>query len=528
MFYVVGSGPSGISVAHALASAGQPVTILDSGLTLERERQDAVAAFEGREPDEWNADELAYLTGPLLPAGDVPLKLAYGSDYPYRSPAAARAIRGEGVTYQPSYAAGGFSNVWGSSILPYLQRDLIDWPITADELAEGYARVLEFMPIAAEHDELEVSFPLFSERPASLPTSRQAAMLLQNLRANRPQLADAGLEFGRARVAVDAAGTRTGSGGCMACGLCLHGCPRGLIYSSQHTLAALRKRPEVRYIAGVTVHHVEERDDRVLLRAENADGPLTFEGERAFLGAGPVNTTAILMRSLGMYDAEVLLQDSQYFLFPAFSRRGVSGVTQEPLHTLCQAFLEISDEAVSPNTVHCQVYTYNAILRALLLKKLGPLARVAPTDMILGRMFLFQSYLHSRHSGRIALRLNRAGGSDEVHMTPRLSSETVPAVRRVLRKLAGLSRATGVLPVAALAEITEPGRGFHTGGSFPMARAPRPGQTDRLGRPFGLNRTHAVDATVFSSIAATTITFTVMANAYRIGQEVARGGELRA
>jgi choline dehydrogenase-like flavoprotein len=34
-------------------------------------------------------------------------------------------------------------------------------------------------------------------------------------------------------------------------------------------------------------------------------------------------------------------------------------------------------------------------------------------------------------------------------------------------------------------------------------------------------RTHVVDSTIFPSIPAPTITLTVMANAYRIGQEVA-------
>jgi choline dehydrogenase-like flavoprotein len=66
-----------------------------------------------------------------------------------------------------------------------------------------------------------------------------------------------------------------------------------------------------------------------------------------------------------------------------------------------------------------------------------------------------------------------------------------------------------------------PGRGFHTGGSFPMSAQPRAGESDILGRPYGLQRVHAIDATVLPSIPATTITYTVMANAYRIGTQAA-------
>jgi choline dehydrogenase-like flavoprotein len=62
-----------------------------------------------------------------------------------------------------------------------------------------------------------------------------------------------------------------------------------------------------------------------------------------------------------------------------------------------------------------------------------------------------------------------------------------------------------------------PGRGFHTGGTFPMKAKPARLQTDVLGRLHGFTRVHIVDASVFPSLPATTITLSVMANAHRIG-----------
>ncbi|MGH7981149.1 MAG: GMC oxidoreductase [Limisphaerales bacterium] len=44
-------------------------------------------------------------------------------------------------------------------------------------------------------------------------------------------------------------------------------------------------------------------------------------------------------------------------------------------------------------------------------------------------------------------------------------------------------------------------------------------ETDCLGRPHGWSRLHVVDASVLPSVPATTITFSVMANAHRIGSE---------
>ncbi len=64
-----------------------------------------------------------------------------------------------------------------------------------------------------------------------------------------------------------------------------------------------------------------------------------------------------------------------------------------------------------------------------------------------------------------------------------------------------------------------PGRGYHSGGTFPMRANPRYRETDCLGRPFGFERVHLVDASVFPTIPAGPITFSAMANAVRIADQ---------
>ena len=53
-----------------------------------------------------------------------------------------------------------------------------------------------------------------------------------------------------------------------------------------------------------------------------------------------------------------------------------------------------------------------------------------------------------------------------------------------------------------------------------MRSDPGPLETDVFGRVQGWKRIHVVDASVFPSIPATTITLTAMANAHRIGSEL--------
>jgi hypothetical protein len=152
---------------------------------------------------------------------------------------------------------------------------------------------------------------------------------------------------------------------------------------------------------------------------------------------------------------------------------------------LSQLFIELNRSDISRHSVHLQLYTYSDIIGQAVRKSLGPLKMFAGS--LEERLIVVQGYLHSDESPTIAMR--RLGG----------------------------------LVVPPLLQLAEPGRGFHCGGSLPMR--PRPGkfESDLLGRPQGWTNVHAVDASVLPAVPATTITFTVMANAHRIGWETAAG-----
>src|SRR5262249_50676193 len=106
---------------------------------------------------------------------------------------------------------------------------------------------------------------------------------------------------------------------------------------------------------------------------------------------------------------------------------------------------------------------------------------------------------------------------DRLELRAEPNPETPAHVRRVAFTLLKHARRIGAVPLVPMLKIAELGRSFHSGGSFPMSENPRGFQTDLLGRPSGWQRLHAVDATIFPSVPATTITFSVMANAHRIG-----------
>ena len=378
------------------------------------------------------------------------------------------------------------------------------------------------MPQAGADDDLSRLFPGVAPTSPPLEPSAQGRALLQDLATHRDALQRAGVTFGAPRLAVlsEPRGERSS---CSYCGMCLHGCPYDVIYSSRWTVAELVRGGGVHYRPGVIVDRIEESGDQVLIHGSEEGRPLVLEGERAFLGAGPLGTAAIMLRSLPDPNLRLSLKCSEYFLLPFLRLRGVAGVSEEEMHTLAQCYLELDDPEVDRHSVHMQLYGYNDLYERGFESVFGgatPLLRL-PLEQAAQRMLVIQGYLHSDVSSRVEAR--------QVGDTIRFVGVRNPLAREIAakasRKLLGLARYLQGAPLLPMLSVGQPGAGSHLGGSFPMSRSPRGLQSDLLGRPVGFERLHLVDASVLPSIASTTITFTTMANAHRIGTEGVSGAQ---
>lgn len=522
---MVGSGPAGVACARGLLSRGRRVLLLDAGLELEPDRAALVRQLAAQPPAQWDPATLARLkAGMDAGSKGVPLKLQFGSDFPYRGADKWTPWSGSDATLKPSLALGGLSNVWGSAMLPYRDEDIANWPVKNDRLAEHYRAVARFTGLSAQADDLADWLPLPGEAKdfSILRPSRQAQILLRNLHRRRDALRARGWRFGRSRVAVRVNATERGAG-CNYCGLCMYGCPYGAIFNSADVIRELDREPNFTRRSGVIVTRVEDTPAGATVWARDmATGEtLSFPVRRAYLAAGVIPTAQTVLRSRGAYDRPVTLRDSQYFLVPLLLAKGAPAVRQEALYTLSQAFLELQRPELSRHTIHLQIYSYSDIIGQALRKTFGPLAK--PLELLArqleNRMLVVQGYLHSDESRSIRMTLRREGDGDRLHLEPGTEPNPRPAIRRVLRELMSQSRALGGLPLPPMLQIAEPGRGFHNGGSFPMSAQPGELETDTLGRLHGWQNIHIADASVLPSIPATTITFSAMANAHRIGSE---------
>jgi hypothetical protein len=240
----------------------------------------------------------------------------------------------------------------------------------------------------------------------------------------------------------------------------------------------------------------------------------TLTGERVFLACGVITTSQLLMRALALH--EIQIETSQSFLLPLLRYRAVRDVHDEETHALSQIFIVVRDPAIARRLVQLQIYTHSDLMsEALVNSPVGPLLRGLPRlkRAVEGRLVVLQGLLPSEESDPLVMKRDEAGFVLSGHM----SSRTRATMRRVAALLRAVGAQAGFVPMTPFLRPGAPGQSFHTGASFPMSRTPGALQSDRLGRPGGLLRIHAVDATVLPDIPAPPLTLTVMANAHRIG-----------
>lgn len=508
-YLVIGSGLTGVACADALIQAGQRVVMLDVGRECDSERMAIVRAMSEREPEEWDPAWLR-MTGPgdVRSVSGASRKLVYGSDFPYADDDEVGLVQ-DGVRCSQSWARGGLSNVWGAAMLPYRVEDTRDWPIAIGELSPHYRAIAELTGVCGLHDSLDELFAFDLPLNPPLQLSAQARSVLERLKTHREELRSAGFSFGQSRLAV--------RGGCRGCQQCLSGCPYDLIFRADHALARLQKNSDFQYLSGHLVEEVRHVTDGVSAICCMPDGSRKeVSGFRAFVAAGVIGTAKIVVQSLGLNQQDLSIYYHPYFLLPVFLLKSVRRPESEKLHTLAQVFLEIDDRTISDYTIHLQLYTYNPILRERLRALFGFASMTS-------RLAVIQGYLHSNEAGPIMARVNIDPRTKKPAVALRggLGARTVATVGKVRRKLARHIRRLGFIPSPAMLQIGVPGDGNHIGATFPMSAQPDGHSTDKLGRLTGYPRLHIVDASVLPSLAATTLTFTAMANARRIGIEAA-------
>ena len=202
--------------------------------------------------------------------------------------------------------------------MPFSAATFERWPIKAVEMEDHYRFALDEMALAGDDDDLSGLFPLMTEPRALPPLAERTMMVLQRYEARRAHIQSLGITIGRARLAFRA-------DSCTRCGLCMTGCPHGLIYSASQTFDRLRKDKRVTYVGGVLALEISEVDarPRVLLRNLQTGRIEHRTADRIFVACGGIGSTRLVLGSLRLSHVVSMGESVQSFsqLCPVGPRR---------------------------------------------------------------------------------------------------------------------------------------------------------------------------------------------------------------
>ncbi len=506
MVYIIGSGLSAMAAAAALVARGIRPSILDVGLSPPQAAADLKLRLGSSEPELWNAEEIAPAkrTG-LVAANGIPRKLHFGSDFVFQEPDQAISLGTRGASMFRSFAAGGFSNIWGAVVQPVPDGELSDWPIGGKKLGPHYRAVGRLLGR--------------SSAPELQPSS-QAKALYADLSEKPEILHTEGISFEYPQLAVRTSDC-SGSRGCRYCGLCLFGCPYDSRYTAAHTLSDLLRRGDAVYESDVFVRKLTRVGGMIRIEGRSRTGQVrTFSASQVFVAAGLLESTRIILESLDAYGKSLRIHHSDIFTIPLLRYHHSQGIQHERLHTLCQLTAEVEDPLICAHRVHLQCYGYNDLYRELLSARVGPFAKVlAPAlESVSCRLFIIFGYLHSAVSSSIRLTLSSA-----VDPVVIIEGEINPEARRICtaiaQKLQRCHMCFKGIPIKSQLRLDLPGGGYHSGGTLPMRQRPRQLETDSWGQLPSLPGVHVVDASILPTVPASPTAFTIMANAHRIASE---------
>jgi choline dehydrogenase-like flavoprotein len=528
---VVGSGPSGVHLAETLLESGQAVTMLDVG----HEKPLSVlpeADFDGLKSQ--LDDPVLYFLGADARAVVFPSDQAKYFSFPPSKGyvfAAPPAFAIAPSDFEPlvSFAAGGLAEAWTGGCYPLNEVELADFPFDFQTLEPYYARVIRRIGVTAARDDLAKFSAWFDDYLHPLDVDPSSASLLENYARHRIKL-NSNLRFylGRSRVAVLTReyGDRSA---CDNRGRCLWGCPRDSLYSPSATLRQLRRYPQFRYIPGAYVTHFSYKDDVVsAIVATTSDGTQhQFRGDVYALAAGTLCSSKILLDSIFRCTGEIHalrgLMDNRQIVMPFLSVRQLG----RPVTTRSYQFHQIAlgiEQSQPEEYVHGQI----TMLKAA---SLHPIAQNIPLDLR-SALTVFRKchaalgaanvWLHDRRDERNLITIRPRFGDNESALAVQYAARNGDRAREVIGILKRALRKLGCIVPPGMTKILPAGHSVHYAGTVPMRRHHCRFGCTRECRSHDFRNLYFADGTTFPFLPAKNLTFTLMANAIRVGQAMIR------
>jgi choline dehydrogenase-like flavoprotein len=530
---VIGSGPSGVHFALSALARGHSVEMIDVGYTAQEpvNPQDSFTDLKTN-----LADPTTYFLGDgyegvLLPGPQGKFyEMPPSKEYALQAVPGLR-LRARGFEPMFSFARGGLAEMWTGGCYPFNEDDLAAFPFGYAELAPYYAEVAQRIGINGSVDDLAVFMPVHDGLQEPLRLDEHSALLLEKYAAKRKRLQEQyACYMGRARQAVLSSdlGDRKA---CDYLGRCIWGCPTGALYTPSISLDDCLKSPDFTYHGGYHARYFNY-DGNGRIHSVQADSVDSREGREfavreLVLAAGALGTTQLFLESVYRNSGEVIrlpgLMDNRQVLMPFVNLGMIGRDWKADSYQYNQVAMGLTGNRPQ-DYVHC-------LLTTLKTAMLHPVIEKLPFDLRTS-LYLFRN-LHAAlgvanvnfHDTRrdgcyVTLDVSNDPQRPELVVNYEPPADEAARVAATVRRLKKVFRQLGCVVHPGMVQMRPMGASVHYAGTLPMSTQTTPWSVSADCRSHDFGNLFIADGASYPFLPAKNITFTLMANAARVADQL--------
>lgn len=401
-------------------------------------------------------------------------KLPYLNDFKYLFESFGDKSIRKNTEVLKSIGYGGLSNIWGGSICKVHKKDFKNWPIEYDEINKYYKKLDKHFRFDGFDDLYSKEFNL-----------KKINKNTPNFFLNESELLKEGIYFGNPRNILGKSKK---------------------ILNSKEYFNELIKSKKINYIKNMKVQNYIEKKKFVEINCVNirTKKKLTFKCKKLLLGCGAFQTSKILFNSEKISRLklrETKLIPSVWFVKDKIKKN----------HKLTFLF---NITYLNRFKFHSQVYKIDMDLFKKLESNL-PILKFFPgivKKFIMNNFLIIFTYINQNNSNELILRKKK-------QKTYLKKKTKILYSYSNIKSLITRIFSNQIKNIFSLTSFKF-GYGYHFGSSLPMSGSRKMNNSDHLGRPFGKKRIHIIDSSILPEIPVNTISYTVMANAYRIADNL--------
>lgn len=419
-----------------------------------------------------------------------------GSYFPYGINDTRWPVKLQSERICSSHAYGGFSSVYSGAVITPRFRDLVHWPHESIPRQEDYGQVLDYFDILGAKD---------GENFYTLDTLQEPKLgVFKGLSQSQVVLAFS-------RIAVQA----------------LHSVSGLVPFKTSDVFDQLQLTGRINYKDATYVLSVEKAGGQFHIRTNSSGIDQLRSGyDAVFIGAGCINTTGIVHRSLRLDQTrEYQLSNAAGFVQGYFGKgpKMTPDLQMRRDNNLPEIFLEVRDAAFDGHWAHTQISALNKHILETMAHKM-PATLVKKLSKLAGNFYVALTGVPSILNQKTTMICSTSDTIGEMIQIDEPSQRSHPlkwnhAVQMAIKQRKSELRLNHIPGSEYFGNLLRGNNlgGWHFGGTIPMSESNEDLYTcSPRGEFRGIPGVFLIDSTAFPSIPGTTVALLTMGHAARV------------